>query len=216
MPTTKGPAQSLNEQNKLVFIENDKPMTTSRLIAKTFGKNHQHVLRDIKNLECSEQFSLSNFGQSTYTNERGKLLPEFHVTKNGFTILAFGYTGEKAMQFKENYIERFDQMEASLKTGIQFLKATEPPFAGLTYMFYAGAKYFVYIEVVKAIGFSTTSGAVKSRKKRMPNMFTKLFGRVLIAEAFAHHLHSQKALIEAENKLRQMELPFEETEGGVA
>jgi Rha family phage regulatory protein len=214
MTATKSAAHTVNEQNKLVFIENDKPMTTSRLIAKTFGKNHKEVLRDIKNLGLPEDFNQRNFALVDYKDAKGELRPEYHITKDGFALLAFGYTGEKAMQFKISYIERFNEMEATLKTGVQFLKETEPPFAGLTYLYYAGEKLFVYIEVVKAIGFSTTSGAVSSRKKRMPNMFTKLFGRVLIAEAFAHHLHSQKALIEAENKLRQMELPFDEKEGG--
>ena len=49
--------------NELVFRNaNGVPMTTSVLVAKTFGKEHKHVLRDIDNLECSEEFTASNFG----------------------------------------------------------------------------------------------------------------------------------------------------------
>lgn len=49
----------------LVFIENNKVVTDSLTIAGVFGKEHNKVLRDIRELECSEQFRLSNFGQST-------------------------------------------------------------------------------------------------------------------------------------------------------
>lgn len=111
--TNESPAPTKTEQ--LVFIENDKPITTSRLIAKTFGKQHRHVLRDIQNLNCSEKFTQSNFGLSTYKDKSGKENKEFHVTKDGFTMLAFGYTGEKAMNFKELYIERFNFMEAEFR-----------------------------------------------------------------------------------------------------
>ena len=210
----ESPVQTINEPNKLVFIENDKPMTTSRLIAKTFGKKHKDVLRDLKNLGTSDEFWRRNFAPSNYIDRRGKEQPEYHITKNGFAILAFGYTGEKAMQFKESYIERFDEMENALKTGAQFLKETNVPLSGLIYLFYAGHKWFVYREVLKHLGFSTKSGAVGSRKKRMSNMFFKLFGRVMISEKYAMHLSQFKKLIEEENNLMQMQIPFNQTEGG--
>jgi len=101
-------------KNELVFIENDKPITTSRLIARTFGKQHAHVLRDLQNLGCSEEFNQSNFGLISYNDKYGREQKEFHVTKDGFTMLAFGYTGEKAMKFKEAYIGRFNLMEKEL------------------------------------------------------------------------------------------------------
>jgi Rha family phage regulatory protein len=110
-------AHTINEQ--WVFVKNDKPVTTSRLIAKTFQKNHQHVLRDIRNLGCSEEFGLSNFGQSSYLNTQGKSQPEFQITKDGFVLLVMGYVGENAMQFKESYIKRFNEMEAQLQKSMQ-------------------------------------------------------------------------------------------------
>lgn len=109
----KSPAQAKKEQ--LVFIEDNIPMTNSRLIAKTFRKQHRHVLRDIQSIGCSEVFTQSNFGLSYYKDKSGKENKEFHVTKDGFSMLAFGYTGQKAMKFKEDYIERFNLMEQKLK-----------------------------------------------------------------------------------------------------
>lgn len=61
----------------VIEVINDRPATTSLKIAECFEKNHQHVLRDIRTLidECPKEFGLSNFGQSTYTNEHGKSQP---------------------------------------------------------------------------------------------------------------------------------------------
>lgn len=84
-------------------------------IAETFGKEHFHVLRDIRELECSEEFRKSNFGLSYYVNEQNKNQPMYYVTRDGFTILAMGYTGEKAMRFKEAYIKQFNAMERALQ-----------------------------------------------------------------------------------------------------
>jgi Rha family phage regulatory protein len=109
----KSAAHTLNEQ--LVFIQTDKPITTSRLIAKTFEKRHDNVLRDIVTLGCSNAFSLLNFEESNYIDTRGKRQPEYHITKDGFVLLVMGYIGEKAMQFKESYIQRFNEMELQLQ-----------------------------------------------------------------------------------------------------
>ena len=90
-------------------------VVTSLDIAETFGKYHAHVLRDIKELECSDEFRESNFGLSSYTTEQNKKQPMYYVTRDGFTLLAMGYTGEKAMKFKEAYIKQFNAMERMLQ-----------------------------------------------------------------------------------------------------
>lgn len=84
-------------------------------VAETFGKEHKHVLRDIRELQCSEEFRQSNFGQSEYMNEQNHKQPMYYMTRDGFTILVMGYTGEKAMRFKEAYIKQFNAMEAVLR-----------------------------------------------------------------------------------------------------
>lgn len=90
-------------------------VVTSLDVAETFGKRHDHVLRDIKEMECSEEFRLSNFGESSYINMQNKKQPMYLMTKDGFTLLVMGYTGEKAMKFKEAYIKQFNHMEKLLK-----------------------------------------------------------------------------------------------------
>lgn len=98
----------------LVFNQNGKLLTSSLLVAKTFGKEHARVMRDIRELACSEEFRLGNFADTSYKDAQGKSQPMFHLTRDGFTLLVMGYTGKKAMQFKEDYINAFNQMEQSL------------------------------------------------------------------------------------------------------
>lgn len=92
----------------------EKVMATSLDVAETFGKQHNHVLRDIKELECSAEFRLSNFGRSSYINTQNKEQPMYYMTRDGFVLLAMGYTGDMAMQFKEAYIRQFNAMEKAL------------------------------------------------------------------------------------------------------
>ena len=92
-----------------------KAVVPSRDIARAFEKNHQHVMRDIRNIiENDAQWGASNFGQSSYMNEQGKSQPEYLISRDGFTLLVMGYTGEKAMRFKKAYIAAFNEMERRL------------------------------------------------------------------------------------------------------
>ena len=93
----------------------ERLITTSLKIAEKFDKEHTHVLRDIRNMECSNTFRESNFGLSSYKSAQGKILPMYEVTRDGFTLLAMGYTGKEAMKFKEDYINAFNAMESELK-----------------------------------------------------------------------------------------------------
>lgn len=89
-------------------------VVTSLDVAETFSREHKNVLRDIRELQCSEDFRRLNFEQSEYLNEQNHKQPMFYMTRDGFTILIMGYTGEKAMKFKEAYIRQFNAMEKVL------------------------------------------------------------------------------------------------------
>lgn len=91
------------------------PMTTSLDVAETFGKDHRHVMRDVRELGCSDEFRVSNFGHTVYIDKQGRKQPMIWMTRDGFTLLAMGYTGELAMRFKEAYIKQFNAMEAALR-----------------------------------------------------------------------------------------------------
>ncbi|MET1247634.1 Rha family transcriptional regulator [Sporolactobacillus sp. STCC-11] len=102
--------------DSLVYQKNAAIVTDSLTIAKVFQKRHDKVLRDIKNLSCSEQFKVLNFGESSYLNKQGREMPLYIIKENGFYILAMGYTGDKAMAFKEQYINEFQRMRTVLES----------------------------------------------------------------------------------------------------
>lgn len=99
----------------VVKNNNGKFVTDSLKIASIFKRDHKNVLRDIKELNCSEKFSLLNFEQSEYLNDRGRKYPLFILSKDGFTKLVFGWKDDKSAEFQEMYIEQFNKMEQALK-----------------------------------------------------------------------------------------------------
>ena len=110
------------EDLTIVFERNNQAVTSSRLIADYFGKRHDTVIRKIRKLGCSSEFNRHNFVEITYIDTRGRKQPEYLMTKDGFTILAMGFTGAKAMQFKEAYIKAFNKMEGLLKGNTTILQ----------------------------------------------------------------------------------------------
>lgn len=101
--------------NKLVFIQNGQAVTDSLMVAEKFGKRHDDVLRSIRNLECSSEFSFRNFTETHYEHPQNKQsYPKFEMTRDGFTFLVMGYTGSEASRFKEDYIKAFNIMEDEL------------------------------------------------------------------------------------------------------
>lgn len=100
-----------------VFADNhDTARVDSRYVAQFFEKEHKNVIRDIRELDCSDEFRRLNFEQSSYKNEQGKKQPCYYMTRDGFVFLAMGYRGKKASHFKELYIKRFNEMERFIKT----------------------------------------------------------------------------------------------------
>lgn len=92
-------------------------VVTSLDVAETFMKEHKHVLEDIRRI--SESLSTAEisalFYEGEYKATNGKNNPMYYMNRDGFTLLAMGYTGEKAMKFKLAYINQFNQMEELLK-----------------------------------------------------------------------------------------------------
>ena len=102
----------------LVFRgQNDQVITTSLLVAETFEKEHRNVLKSIRKLMSATNVAVAQmFDETTYVNEQGKEQPMFFMNRDGFTLLAMGFSGEKALKFKVDYINAFNEMEAELKS----------------------------------------------------------------------------------------------------
>lgn len=99
----------------------DTARVDSLYVAEFFDKEHKNVLRDIARITdptsgLSEEFALLNFELSSYISSQNKKQPCYMMTRDGFTMLVMGYTGQKAMRFKELYIKRFNEMEDFITT----------------------------------------------------------------------------------------------------
>ena len=96
--------------NSIVLVKNQSVITTSILVAEKFERNHRDILRAIKKLDCSPDFTERNFTLSEYEDITGRKLPMYQMTKDGFIFLVMGFTGSKAAKFKEDYINAFNEM----------------------------------------------------------------------------------------------------------
>lgn len=108
----------INGMNDLVFTQNEAVLTNSLLVAEKFKKEHRHVTDAIRKLMgCAENSAVPlMFEEATYINEQnGQEYPMFIMNRDGFTLLAMGFTGKKAMQFKLDYIAAFNAMEKALR-----------------------------------------------------------------------------------------------------
>ncbi len=94
-----------------------KPVVTSLQIAEAFDKRHDHVLRDIEEIltQLPDSVGKPNFGVSEYVakNNLGFAVPKpmYLLARDGFMLVAMGYTGRKAMAIKVAYIEEFNRLE---------------------------------------------------------------------------------------------------------
>lgn len=113
MKNTTHPSE-VSLPSPVITIVNNHVTTTSLEVARVFEKRHDRVMRAIKALDLPEDFNRPNFGEVEYQDAKGEKRPMYHITRDGFTILAMGFTGAKAMKFKLAYIEAFNRMEAEL------------------------------------------------------------------------------------------------------
>jgi Rha family phage regulatory protein len=98
-----------------IAIINNQPTVTSRQIAEDFSKAHKNVIQDIEHSQVSDNFRKLNFQLSEYCIEgQSRKYKQYLLTRDGFTMIAMGYKGKKAIQFKENYITAFNQMAEAL------------------------------------------------------------------------------------------------------
>lgn len=119
-----------------VYLSDNVPVVTSRNVAEYFHKRHDNVLRDIDNIISDmEEIGYQNpklgadifnqnsklradmFHEITYRAGTGKAYREFEMTRDGFTLLAMGFTGKEALGWKLKYIDAFNRMEEYIKGG---------------------------------------------------------------------------------------------------
>lgn len=95
---------------ELININNEEAVTTSLLVADMFGKRHDNVMRAVSGLLTFEE-SKKMFISGTYINAQGHKQPMFYMNRDGFMLLAMGFNGKRAIEWKFKFIEAFNQME---------------------------------------------------------------------------------------------------------
>jgi len=101
-----------------LISENGQVVVSSREVAENFGKEHRNVMRDVENI--MSQGVLKNeqtpmFFKTEYTHEQnGQTYSMYLMNRDGFTLLAMGFTGKEALEWKLKYIDAFNQMEQKL------------------------------------------------------------------------------------------------------
>ena len=122
----------------LVRIESGQVLADSLTVATAFGKQHYNVVRDVEILianmkalgenEIEGKVTLLNFEggysdqqiqrffiESKYYHPKNKQEHKMYLmTRDGFSLLVMGFTGQKALEWKLKYIEAFNYMEESL------------------------------------------------------------------------------------------------------
>ena len=99
-----------------VKLVDGRIVVSSKDIAKVFNKAHKVVLRAIRNLDCTDEFTRNNFEPRQFYCEGNKrMYEEYMMTRDGFTFLVMGFSGKHAAKFKQAYIQAFNEMEKQLK-----------------------------------------------------------------------------------------------------
>jgi len=102
---------------KLVTEKAGKPVTNSLKVSDVFDKRHDNVLQSIETIQDTLN-SIGrgplNFQETNYLDKQGKERPMYDMDRDAFAVLVFGFTGEKALGFKVDFIKAFNEMELEL------------------------------------------------------------------------------------------------------
>lgn len=109
--------------NNLVQITNGQAVVSSRQVAVNFGKEHDNVLQNIESIITENSGVTQMFYESSYQAGTGKSYKEYLMNRDGFTLLAMGFTGAKALEWKLKYIQAFNEMEKQLTVPQTYLEA---------------------------------------------------------------------------------------------
>lgn len=110
----------MNDMIPTLAVSDGVVRANSRDIAKTFDKEHRNVMQAIDNLIAqAPELRLLNFQQASYSvagpNGGEASYRCYEMNRDGFTLLAMGFTGSKALKWKLAYIDAFNRMEAALR-----------------------------------------------------------------------------------------------------
>ena len=101
--------------DKLVFLENDQPLTSSRIVAEKFEKLHKNVVQAIENIKAENSALTPCYYETTYQAGTGKHYKEYLMNQKGFALLVMGFTGQKARKWQSDFYDAFEAMKNKLQ-----------------------------------------------------------------------------------------------------
>jgi Rha family phage regulatory protein len=116
-------------------------ITNSLNVSEIFEKDHKTVIRAIENCEASEKFNRHNFTPTSYKDSQGRKQKLYEMTRDGFSFIVMGFTGKKAAQFKEAYINAFNEMESFIRNLME-AKADFPEFTDAIMLAHEEPKHY--------------------------------------------------------------------------
>lgn len=98
----------------VLSTKSGEPVASSRQVAENFGKEHKDTLESIRQILAAENSATKSMFYETTFENRGKQYPMYLMNRDGFTLLAMGFTGKAALEWKLKYIAAFNEMEKKL------------------------------------------------------------------------------------------------------
>lgn len=98
----------------VLSMQSGEPVASSRQIAENFEKRHDHVIRDIDAIKKDVPNFGEMFFETTAPDSYGREQRAYLMNRDGFTLLAMGFTGKAALEWKLKYIAAFNEMEKKL------------------------------------------------------------------------------------------------------
>jgi len=150
---------------ELIFLSGTESATDTFKVAKAFRKEHKDVMRKTRKVisSCSPDFAERNFTLCHENNElqNGKPQPFYRMTRNGWTMLVFSFTGAAAFAFKEAYIAAFDWMADMIAQGARNLESE---------------RNAVMLEFMKEKDVASMSGRLLRRwgKEKKPQLLSRI------------------------------------------
>ncbi|ELW5252126.1 Rha family transcriptional regulator [Campylobacter coli] len=104
----------INNVNVVFEVVGDEIFANSLQIAEVFEKDHSNVLKAIDKLP-NDEFKSSNFKYDSYFDKKSEQRRMINLTRDAFSLLVMGFTGEKAYKWKIEFIKAFNEMEKRLR-----------------------------------------------------------------------------------------------------
>lgn len=111
--------------NELIILKNDEALTDSLVVAESFNRRHDDVIKSIEKLidrnnELPEDIRKSSviknqFVPSSYKDAQGRKQKKYLMNRDGFSLLVMGFNGKKAHEWKLKYISAFNSMEQIIR-----------------------------------------------------------------------------------------------------